>query len=232
MSLRSAAKLSGKKNGHEREDASSSTLQLVATGIDLSLVGLAAWMVADTAATVMAEDGEPTDVVLQTVSAAITSTSVAVWPTLFNTTIGYDKLIKYPRLSFGFLWPIGISLIELSSVVSRPPLRGGRDAIMQRANSLNADAQAIISAAFAVGALLSGLKSAAGTHIIMYALILSLALVIPNIALPHTAIGQSIVNSVQNVALNYAIGFIITGISSDMLPGAAKEAAFHNITLV
>ena len=146
---------------------------------------------------------------------------------LFDVTVGLDKVIERPRLTLGFIWPEAMALLDSHFIMRVAPT--STTEARGRAQALNMDAQAIISAAFAMGALLSGLKSAAGTHIIMFALIMSLALVIPSVSTPSHTQDHIIVQAFQKSALNYSMGFIITGISMDFLNGGASDPRMHGI---
>ena len=189
--------------------------------INGALVGTSGVVIADTASTLKRRTHTPlTETDVQQLSNALLTLGMLLWPVLFDITVGYDSLAKRPRLLLGFAWPVAITSFSLNSVMDRRTLSAAETKGVQRA--LNNDAQAIISAAFAMGALLSGLKSASGTHIIMYALILSLAFVVPSIVTSDNAMSRTMVTSGQSLALNWAIGLIMTGISSDLVPDGAR----------
>ena len=158
------------------------------------------------------------------VSNGIVASNIFLWPILWDLTIGYERMVEQPRISFGFFWPMLISSFDMRYIMDQ---RAGSGHNMDKlATGLNMDAQAIISAAFAMGALMSSLKSVRGTHIIMYALIMSLALVIPQIATPSDTPDRAIILSAQKAALNDAIGFIVAGIGADFLSGGASKPLF------
>jgi hypothetical protein len=151
---------------------------------------------------------------------AVLAGSVIAWPLVFDATIGLDKLIEKPKLLFGFLWPIMLGLVELN-YVSRFSTDTGKlgaaSALFQHAD-LSKDTSAIISAAFAMGSLLIGSRrNTAVNYIIMYALLFCVAFLVPTLQIPPGTREAIMWRSVQKVVLNYAIGFTISGISTDLL---------------
>lgn len=158
------------------------------------------------------------------ISNGIVTSNIFLWPILWDVTIGFERIVEQPRIAFGFFWPMAISAFDMRYIMDKRAGSGHDLAAM--ANGLNMDAQAIISAAFAMGALMSSLKSVRGTHIIMYALIMSLALVIPQVATPSNTPDHTIILMVQKAALNNAIGFILAGIGADFLSGGANKPVF------
>ena len=151
---------------------------------------------------------------------AVLAGSVIAWPLIFDATIGLDKLTDKPKLLFGFLWPIILGLVELN-YVSRFSTDTGKlgnaSALFQHAD-LSKDTTAIISAAFAMGSLLIGSRrNTAVNYIIMYALLFCVAFLVPTIQIPPGTKEAIMWRSVQKVVLNYAIGFTIAGISTDLL---------------
>lgn len=160
----------------------------------------------------------------QLISNGIITSNIFLWPILWDLTIGYERMVEQPRIAFGFFWPMAISAFDMRYIMDK---RAGTGQDMDvLAKGLNMDAQAIISAAFAMGALMSSLKSVRGTHIIMYALIMSLALVIPQVATPPNTPDHTVILMAQKAALNNAIGFILAGIGADFLSGGATKPLF------
>ena len=91
---------------------------------------------------------------------------------------------------------------------------------LQRIGYLKTDANTIISAAFAIGTLMASLKKhdkAQGANLVMYALLLCVAFVMPTSDVPATSRISILIRSSQKVCLNYAIGFILAGISLDLV---------------
>ena len=76
----------------------------------------------------------------------------------------------------------------------------------------------IISAAFAMGSLLLGSRrNTPVNYMIMYALLFCVAFLVPTLQIPPESKESIMWRSVQKVVLNYAIGFTIAGISTDIL---------------
>lgn len=141
------------------------------------------------------------------------------WPILWDFTIGLDKLIERPRLLAGFLWVPCMNLCQMQ-FVTQPSGEIGKDgramAVFQQ-RSLGEDSAQLISTAFAMGSLLfSSTKNYSATHIIMYGLVLLLAFVIPTLHVPPETRTAVLWRSAQFAVLNYAIGFVISGIASDL----------------
>ena len=157
------------------------------------------------------------------ISNGVTAASIFAWPVLWDATIGFERLVEQPRTAFGFFWPMLISSFDLRYAMEHH--RGSSKNMKSLAMGLNMDAQAIISAAFAMGALLASTRSVRGTHIIMYALIACLALVIPSVSAPDGN-NRAIVLAVQRASLNAAIGFIVAGIGADFLNNGASDPRY------
>lgn len=196
--------------------------RLVVNGGLLTLAGVVA---GETIASVdvFRKDRALTQLELKMMSNGVTAISILFWPVLWDSTIGYDRLIERPRVIAGFVWPLLISTIDLKFSIGKS---FNQESLTR---NLASDAQAIISAAFAMGALMAGLKSTRGTHIIMYALIMSLALVIPQVAVPKHSSTRAIVFATQKTALNYAIGYIVAGIGIDFLSGGGSKTKFQRM---
>lgn len=198
--------------------------RVVSSSVLLTLLGV---VVGETVTSVNAfrRNRRLTNLELNMISNGIIMSSILFWPVLWDFTVGYARLLERPRIIFGFFWPILISTMDLRYAADKR-----RDVNQETmARTLNMDAQAVISAAFAMGALMTGLKSTRGTHIIMYALIMSLALVVPQIAAPNHTRDRTVVMSVQKASLNYAIGYIVAGIGMDFLSGGAQKPVFDRM---
>jgi len=197
-------------------------------GINAGLFAVAAGTMMDASARSDAKGrGDDDSTRSQIMASGINATNAIAWPVLFDMTVGYDKIIDRPILMLGFTWPSVMGLFDGLFLMDMPPAT--KAGAIQRSNALNMDAQAIISAAFAMGALLSNLKSAAGTHVIMYALIMSLALVIPSVATPSHTQDHVFVQAGQKAALADAIAFVLSGITMDTMSGGASNPTMHRI---
>lgn len=151
----------------------------------------------------------------------VLASSVLMWPIVFDLTIGLRQLFENPKLIIGFFWPILISMTELNYVSCFATTTTGKSnkaSAMFQQSDLNADTGAIISAAFAMGSLLLGSrKNTTVNYIIMYALLFCVAFVVPTLQLPVDTKESVMWRAIQKVFLNYAIGFTIAGISSDIM---------------
>jgi hypothetical protein len=151
----------------------------------------------------------------------VLASSVLMWPIVFDLTIGLRQLFENPKLIIGFFWPILISMTELNYVSCFNTTTTGKSnkaSAMFQQSDLNADTGAIISAAFAMGSLLLGSrKNTTVNYIIMYALLFCVAFVVPTLQLPADTKESIMWRAIQKVFLNYAIGFTIAGISSDIM---------------
>lgn len=153
---------------------------------------------------------------------AVLTVGVLWWPIVWDATIGLHRLIEEPRLLLGFIWVPVLTMLELQYVsqFSAATGKAGRASALFQHSDLNSDTSAIISAAFAMGSLLySSSKNYTATHIIMYALVFCLAFVVPTLQVPPETKAAVMWRSVQKLILNYAIGFIISGICTDLLKG-------------
>ena len=147
------------------------------------------------------------------------------WPILWNVALskgrmnGGARLFSAPKLLLGFAWPLVMLVGDLhyaSKKLKDPTFFES----LNRLGYLQTDANTIITAAFAIGTLLVTLKKsrkAQGVNVVMYALLLCVAFVIPSNEAPATSRTSIIIRTCQKVCLNYAIGFIIAGILLDLV---------------
>lgn len=137
---------------------------------------------------------------------------ILLWPLIFDLCVGLKNLIHQPRILFGFFWMPLIVTLDMVFV----EINNSKGDFMH--HELSRDTSTIISAAFAMGSLFyASQKNYSSTHIIMYALLLCIAFIVPTISVPTNTKQAALVRSIQKVALNYAIGFVICGISVDLL---------------
>ena len=149
-----------------------------------------------------------------------------LWPIIWNQAIGYEKLVEHPRMIVGFLWPLILTLFEIQYVedFNTGTSDDKKTTAMFNQRNLAADTQAIISVAFAMGSLyFSTSKNANTTHLIMLALVICLAIILPNLEVPPESKENIFWHSGQRIALNYAIGWSISGISLDLLKNLFQE---------
>lgn len=157
-----------------------------------------------------------------------TTVGMLTWPILWNIAAakvaqtrigGGDRLGHAPRLAFGFFWPLLMLLVDLQYCRRRRKDPTFFESL-QRIGYLKSDANTVITTAFAIGTLLVSLKKhgkAEGANLVMYALLLCVAFVMPTSDVPATSRISILIRSSQKVCLNYAIGFILAGISLDLV---------------
>ena len=193
------------------------------------VVGLL-FIVVDTTSTLQAEPQHRAGMVLtdERMRVYITSTLMAgllVWPVLWNIAAaagaagGGDRMAATPRLCLGFFWPMLMLLVDLQYARRRRKDPTFFESL-QRIGYLKTDANTLITAAFAIGTLLVSLKqrgTVQGANLVMYALLLCVAFVMPTSDTPATSRLSIVIRSSQKVCLNYAIGFIVAGIAVDLV---------------
>ena len=193
------------------------------TSLNCCLLGGAMLLSADTITTVSVFQKQPRLKGLDgaIISNGITAANAFVWLLVWDLFMGFECVIEKPRMALGLLVPGALSCMDL--VFTMNSLGSGTWHRLRR--GLNVDATAIINVAFAMGTLMTALRSNRGTHTIMYALILCLALVVPQFATPPNSTGRTVVTSIQKASLNNAIGLIIAGISADLLAGSTQSSS-------
>ncbi|MCH9717932.1 MAG: hypothetical protein K0U52_12760 [Gammaproteobacteria bacterium] len=158
---------------------------------------------------------------------AMLTVGTLIWPIVWDVTIGLDKLMEKPRLVPAFFWVPFFHLCQMQFVpqVSGEGDETSRALFIFQQKGLSEDTSQLISAAFAMGSLfLASTKNESNTenygaaHIIMYGLIMCLAFVVPTLHVPPETRTAVLWRSAQFVMLNYAIAFVIAGISANLLP--------------
>ena len=133
-----------------------------------------------------------------------------------------QRLQEQPKLLLGLVWPIVMIVVDMQYVRKRTQDASFFESL-HRIGYLQTDANTIITAAFAMGTLITSMRNqpgkqhGQGIRIVMYALLLCVAFVIPTSDDPVTSRAALIIRSAQKVCLNYAIGFVIAGIMTDLL---------------
>lgn len=155
----------------------------------------------------------------------ITTCSATCFPVLWDMLIGYEKLRTTPQVGFGYLYPMGMACIEQAYIMDRR--KDGMGDAGAAGRNLGQDAQSVISAAFAIGALMSTLRSIQGVHLIMFALVACLAIVVPQVSTPPNSVDHHVTVAVQKSALNYALSFMFAGMGTDMLQGGASKDEYR-----
>lgn len=150
---------------------------------------------------------------------------IALWPVVWDACIGLNVVLHQPKLLLGFLFPMVMGAVELFVIMQRSARESKSQSLFAH-HEMNADAGAIISAAFAMGSLFlrSSTQNYAATHILMYGLLLVIAFVVPTISVDPNSRTAILVRSVQKVLLSYALGFVVTGISMDLVKRIFDDA--------
>lgn len=152
---------------------------------------------------------------------AILTIGVLAWPIVFDVTVGLDKLMMQPRLLIGFMWPVVVSLTELQYACQLPATTGpkGRAVALFQHTNLTTDIGSIIAIAIAMGRLLltKSKNYELMSQMIMYAMVFCIAFVVPTLQVPPETREAVMWRSMQKVMLTYAIGFTVSGISTDLL---------------
>ncbi len=158
---------------------------------------------------------------------AMLTVGTLIWPIIWDTTIGLNSLMEKPRLLPAFFWVPFFHLCQMQFVsqVSGEGDESSRALSIFQQKGLNEDASQLISAAFAMGSLFlastkndANRQNYAAAHIIMYGLVMCLAFVVPTLHVPPETRTAVVWRSGQFVMLNYAIAFVIAGISANLLP--------------
>ena len=188
-----------------------------------TLVGLMVWVLLDTHTQlrVHAKAEQLNDEVMRYYVNAVLALGLLLWPLIWDAALGSGlaRLARQPKLFLALLWPLVMVLVDLQYVRNR-----SQDALffesLHRIGYLQSDANTIITAAFAMGTLITSMHKQSrgeGVRVVMYALLLCVAFVIPTSDVPVTSRAALIIRSGQKVCLNYAIGFVIAGIMLDLL---------------
>lgn len=144
-----------------------------------------------------------------------------IWPLFFDSLVGFYKMrFSFPTI-LGFLWTFVLQMWDIVYWMRPRPA----ETLAKRFDdgSLQFDAQAIITLAFAMGTLLfreppETLCTSIKVSIppIKLGLLLALSFVIPNpMANDKSNFGFAI-RALQKSLLNFSLGFIVTGIAADL----------------
>lgn len=143
---------------------------------------------------------------------AVTAIMLLLWPLVFDGIVGFDsdRTVIYT----GFFWTVLVLLWSMVTSCVQSASQADMDVALTKTN-----ANIIIGAAFAVGALLSVIsgqnktQSVAGARIMLISLLMCIAFVIPgllNMNVKSPVAGA--VRSAQRGFLHYAMGLFIASI--------------------
>ncbi len=141
---------------------------------------------------------------------SVLAAGALLWPVAFDAIVGYDKIGTLPTIGLGFCIPLVLGMFNLAGPRSVHCDKATNDA------DRRVEAQSIIQAAFAAGILLfnssDGFLQQRGIRIIMFAILMCVAAVIPQGILGNGISGERIVlQAAQRVTLNWSIGLIVVG---------------------
>ena len=117
---------------------------------------------------------------MRIIASGVSSIGILLWPVLWDTLAGYSLLVHHPLTMFGFVWPMVVSTIDLTYAFA------AKNAVAAERvfgiGQLSSDANTLVGVAFAVGSLLASQSNAvadATVPLLMYALVLLIAFIIP-----------------------------------------------------
>jgi hypothetical protein len=151
---------------------------------------------------------------MRIISSSVTAVGAFLWPVLWDILAGMSVVSHHPLTMFGFLWPMVVGLLDLTYV------RSAKNAVQAEKvfgiGELSTDANTLVGVAFAVGSLLSSQSTAvadATVPLLMYALLLLIAFIVPTPSLDPNDYSGFLAGTVQRMFFNYAMGFVVAGIS-------------------
>lgn len=159
---------------------------------------------------------------LKFLTASIAFGSVMLWPVLFDMAVSYRSATSTVFVFIGFLWPIVMGYLDILAADEKSIIDVLDDKNEFRIGTFRADISVIVSAAFAIASLLTSQLevsvSRASSPLILYGILLCLVFLSPP---SDNANGVNFNQTVamqaaQKVCLNYAVGFVITGIAIGM----------------
>jgi hypothetical protein len=194
-----------------------------------ALVGLIGLVVVDTHSFFRSfcKSEQLNDEVMRVYVNAVLMLGILIWPLVWDVAVaspqlsGLQRLQQNPKMALGLVWPLVMIVVDMQYVRQRAQDASFFESL-HRIGYLQTDANTIITAAFAMGTLITSMRqkqdsSGSGMQIVMYALLLCVAFVIPTSDVPVTSRAALIIRSAQKVCLNYAIGFVIAGIMADLI---------------
>lgn len=151
---------------------------------------------------------------LRIIASGIQLIGILLWPIIWDVIIGYHVFFENPFVIFGFIWPMVMTLIDLS-VSSKPFFRQQAQGIFGFGD-IKSDTLALVTIIFAIGSLLLARPNipVRKEHINMlfYGLLISIAFIIPVPAVNKTSSAGFGIEISQRTFFNFAMGFVITSI--------------------
>lgn len=172
---------------------------------------------------------------MRLLGAGVSTVGVLLWPVLWDALAGYAIVAHHPLTLFGFAWPIIMSMLDLSY------LAADKNSVQaQRVFGLgevSSDANTLVGVAFAVGSLLVSQGNTrladATIPLLMYALLLLIAFIVPIPTLDPDDYSGFATGAIQRTFFNYAMGFVIAGISTNIAgqTGRGLQSALQRLCL-
>lgn len=156
----------------------------------------------------------------QTVATGVSTVALLLWPLVFNALVGFNTLKTSPVLLIAYLWTV--ALIAWEILTSNRDWETPEEAD-QRSSSTKMNANVLIGAAWAVGSLLtvvsrSSKQSEHGARILLVALVLCVAFVIPMMVdIDLRSPVAKTMRGLQRTALQYSVGLFVAGITISWL---------------
>lgn len=153
---------------------------------------------------------------LRTRILAVFASGAIAWPLLWLLVVGKRNLTKHPFIIAGLIWPLVMTALDMNLLVhGEHPRSGTSDKF--HIEGLKSSGGGIVSISFALGSLLVAQMdreaSNAASPILMFALLLCMAFVVPETALSPRSFTAQTTEAVQKVFVNYSTGLVITGVT-------------------
>lgn len=172
---------------------------------------------------------------MRLLGAGVSTVGVLLWPVLWDALAGYAIVAHHPLTLFGFAWPILMSMLDLSYLAAnKNSLQAQR---VFGLGEISSDANTLVGVAFAVGSLLVSQGNTrladATIPLLMYALLLLIAFIVPIPTLDPDDYSGFATGAIQRTFFNYAMGFVIAGISTNIAgqTGRGLQSALQRLCL-
>lgn len=148
-------------------------------------------------------------------SGLVSSLGTISWPIIWRMAIGGDSTIKNNVAVLpGLVWPLVMGMVDMQKLST---IGITQNVVDTEENRNQRDANSIIALVFALGIFTSAHMETIDTKrqivpMLLYALVICVAFVIPSFSFDPQSIQQHVFRSVQRVGLNWATGFVITSI--------------------
>lgn len=152
---------------------------------------------------------------MRLIGATVSTLGILLWPVVWDSLIGYSIITHHPLTLFGFLWPMIMNMLDLSAAATSSNAVDAEQ--VYGIGEISQDSNTLVGIAFAIGSFLSSQTNAklvnATIPLLMYALLLLIAFIVPTPSLDPNDYSGFAVGTIQRTFFNYAMGFVITGIT-------------------